>query len=266
MYKISETTRQPKQRRRRRSPEGALPPETPGRGEEANAEAHGPHAHLHRPPHRLHLDLLLLLLLRVPDHLPPVVVALAAAPAAEARGGVLLRYPLQPGGSAPHPAPAGRAGPVPHQHAALREHHHLRDAHLRRGRRPAALHAPPPLAPRGEDALRRDLLPGGGGEHLEPRALGGGDAVGARVRVGGDPAERDLGGRGWRERAAVESQRRAPDGRVVGQRELRGRRGGAGGEAEVESADVEAPGRGRAEEAALYRRGAAHRGNRSLNQ
>jgi hypothetical protein len=44
------------------------------------------------------------------DHLPPVVVALAAAPTAEARGGVLLRYPLQPGGSAPHPPrPAARA-------------------------------------------------------------------------------------------------------------------------------------------------------------
>jgi hypothetical protein len=151
-----------------------------GRGEEANAEAHGPHAHLHRPSHRVHLDLLLLLLLRVPNHLPPVVVALATAPAAEARGGVLLRYPLQPGGSAPHPALAGRAGPVPHQHAALREHHHLRHAHLQRGQRPAALHVPHPLAPRVEDALRRDLLPGGG-----------------------DPAERDLGGRDWRERTTV---------------------------------------------------------------
>jgi hypothetical protein len=44
------------------------------------------------------------------DHLPPVVVALAAALAAEARGGVLLRYPLQPGGSAPHPPrPAAQA-------------------------------------------------------------------------------------------------------------------------------------------------------------
>jgi hypothetical protein len=52
---------------------------------------------------------------------------------------------------------------------------------------------------------------------------------------------------------------------VVGQRELRGRRGGAGGEAKVESADVEASEWGRAEEAALYRRGAAHRENRSLN-
>ncbi|AQK51840.1 hypothetical protein ZEAMMB73_Zm00001d050045 [Zea mays] len=75
----------------------------------------------------------------------PVVVTLTAAPAIEACGDVLLRYPLQPGGSAPHPtpAPAGRAGPVPHQHAALHEHHHIRHAHLRRGQRLAALHVPP---------------------------------------------------------------------------------------------------------------------------
>jgi hypothetical protein len=51
--------------------------------------------------------------------------------------------------------------------------------------------ATPPLALRGEDALRCDLLPGGG-EHLEPCALGG-----------SDPAERDLGRRGWRERATI---------------------------------------------------------------
>jgi hypothetical protein len=129
------------------------------------------------------------------DHLPPVVVALAAAPAAEARGGVLLRYPLQPGGSAPHPPrsaaralsrissrPPRAPPPPPHTPPA----------------RPVPDGTPrsTPLAPRGEDALRRDLLPGGD-EHHELRDLGGGDAV------GGDPTESDLGGRGWRERAAV---------------------------------------------------------------
>jgi hypothetical protein len=93
-------------------------------------------------------------------------------------------------------APAGRTGPVPHQHAALCEHHHLRHTHLRRGQCSTALHVPPPRAAR-RSTLCRDLLPGGG-EHLEPRDLGGGDAVGARVRVGGDPAESDLGGRGPR--------------------------------------------------------------------
>lgn len=101
---------------------------------------------LRRQPHRsrLHLDLLLLLL-RVPDHLLPVVVALAATPAAEARGDVLLGIPSSR--VAPH-----RIRPRPR----IRRNSHI----ARRPQNPTRRHQRPPChAPEARPRLLLQSLP-----------------------------------------------------------------------------------------------------------